>query len=200
MRAFFNYYKWHILFFALFVICITAFALSSCQKSEADLKITCISTEYVNVQTFNDTKNDLEEFLHDSDGDNKKTAILSSHTVDTQSDLDEVAETLCTAEDCDIIITTKATFERFEKKDIFDTSTNYVWDTGTGKYEVLKDEQGRVYAVSIEGNEYLKNMGFLNTTDLYLAVVIEDSDSDNLPSTKKNARNIAQVIIKERDV
>lgn len=200
MRAFFDYYKWHLFFFTLFVFCIAVFALSSCRKSVPDLKITCISTEYVNVQTFNDTKGDLEEFLHDADGDGEKYALLTSYTYDVQSDLDELFEALCTEEDSDIIITTKETFERFEDKDMFDTSTNYVKDTGTGKYDVLTDETGRVYAVSIEKNEYLENMGFLSTANLYLAVVMGDTDNDDLSATKKNARNIAQVIIKERDV
>lgn len=200
MRDFFNYYKWHLFFFVLFVFCVGALVLSSCQKSVPDLKITCVSTEYINTQTFNDTKSDLEEFLHDADGDGEKKAILTSYTYDIQSDLDELFEALCTESDCDIIITTKETFERFENKDMFDTSTNYVKDTGTGKYDVLTDESGRVYAVSIEGNEYLGYMGFLNTENLYLAVVTGEPNINELSANKKNARNIAQVIIKERDV
>ncbi len=198
MRSFFGYYKWHIIFIALFVFCIAAFALNSYKKAEPDLKITCISTEYVNVQMFNDTKGDLEQFLHDADNDGQKYALLTSHTYDSQRDLDELFKAVCTQEGCDLVITTKETFEGFEDKNIFDTSANYVKDTG--KYDVLTDETGRVYAVSIEKNQYIQDMGFVNTENLYLAVVIKEADANSLSYNKKNARNIAQVIIKERDI
>jgi len=200
MRAFLSYYKWHIFFVALFAFCIASFTFSSCTKSEPDLIITYINTESANPGLFKDTKRNLERFLHDADGNDKKEAELVAKTCDTQSDLDELFEALCTVDDCDIILTTKETFERFEEKDMFDTSTNYVIDTGTGKYDVLTDENGRVYAVSIEGNDYLQNMGFDNTKNLYLAVVTGEPDREELTAHKKNARNIAQVIIKEGDV
>ena len=120
MRQFFDYYKWHLFFFGLFIVCISVITISSCSNSKPDLKINCISTAYVNVQTFNDTKADLEALLQDADGDKKKIAEMNSYTYDVQDDLNEILLLLCTPADSDIIITTKATFEEFEDKSLFD--------------------------------------------------------------------------------
>ena len=197
MRDFFNYYKWHLFFIGLFVVCIMVFTISSCTKSEPDLIINCVTTSYVNDQTFIDKKGALEDLLHDSNNDKKKVITFNSFTYDLQNDLDEVFLSVATAKDSDIIMGTKKTFENFEDKSKFDTVTNFLRDAGSEKYNTLTDDSGRIYAVSLEGNEFIDLMDFMDATDIYIAVMADDSDDGELSYNKKNARNIALYIIKE---
>jgi len=197
MRDFLNYYKWHLFFIGLFVVCILVFTISSCTKNEPDLIINCVTTRYVNDQAFNDRKGSLEDLLHDSNNDAKKLITFHSFTYDLQNDLDEVFSTIATPKDSDILIATKKTFENFEDKSMFDTVTNYVRDAENEKYNVLKDDSGRIYAVSLEGNEFLELMDFMDTTDIYISVMADEKGNKELSSNKKNARNIALYFIKE---
>jgi len=200
MKAFLNYYKWHIFFLALFIVCILVFTVDSCRKSVPDLKITCFSTGFINEQTFNDAKSDIEGLLHDADGDGHKRVHLTTYTYDEQSDLDLLFETFCVPKDSDIVIATKKTLENFKEKDMLVDATEYVHDAASGKLDVLKDSNGRVYAISVEGNEYLKKRGFHFSEGLYIAVVAEDKEAKELSANKKNARNIAQYIVRESDI
>lgn len=201
MRAFFNYYKWHIFFFALFIFCISFFVFQSCSKIEPDLEIKCVTTTQIDVQEFKDRKsNRIEAYLLDADEDGKKQATLESYTYDRQSDLDEVMLSVCKPDDCDIVIATKETFENFEEKGLFVTSTDYLKDAANEKYNVLKDSSERIYAISIKDNEFLEELGFRDTDNLYIAVVDEESPTGELPSVKKNSRNIAQLIVKEGNI
>ena len=197
MKAFLNYYKWHIFFFALFIVCTLVFTISSCRKNEPDLVINVISTGRINVQAFDDRKAPLLKLLsHDADGDGEKTMQLYSYPFDRQTDMNEAFEILATPADSDIVITTKETLISFENKDLFVDMKEFVSGIDTDKYTTLKDDSGKIYAASLEGNDYIKDMGFYDTTGLYIAV-ISDEDGDEISKEKKNARNITLAIIKE---
>ena len=200
MKAFLNYYKWHIFFFMLFAVCVLTFTITSCRKSEPDLVINCISPEYFNVQDFNDRKSYLEALLQDADGDDKKTISLVNYTYDTQNNLDEVMELLGNSNDSDIIITTSSTLAEFEDKSILVDMRNIISDADLEKYETLKDDTGKVYAVSLSDNDYITDMGFFNTSDLYITVVDDEEDASKRSAKKKNARNITLAIVKEYNI
>lgn len=200
MRAFLNYYKWHIFFFMLFAVCVLTFTITSCSKREPDLVINCISPEYINVQNFNDRKSYLEALLHDADGDDKKIIALANYTYDTQNNLDEVMETLGNANDSDIIITTSATLSEFEDKSILVDMKSFISETDLENYVTLKDDTGKVYAISLVDNDYIKDMGFFNTSDLYISVVDDEADDSKRSAKKKNARNITLAIVKEYNI
>lgn len=196
MKAFLNYYKWHIFFIALFVVCVSVFTISSCTKSEPDLVINVISSGRINVQTFNDRKDPLIKLMtHDADGDGTKTISLASYPYDRQSDMNEAFELLANPGDSDIIITTKETLTSFEDKSIFTDMATFISEIDSDKYTTLKDSSDRIYAVSLEGNEMLKDMGFFDTTDLYITIISDEGE--DISKEKKNARNIAMAIIKE---
>ena len=200
MKAFLNYYKWHIFFFMLFAVCVLTFTITSCRKSEPDLVINCISPEYINVQNFNDRKSYLEALLQDADGDDKKIISLVNYTYDTQNNLDEVMELLGNSNDSDIIITTSSTLAEFEDKSILVDMRNIISDADLEKYETLKDDTGKVYAVSLSDNDYITDMGFFNTSDLYITVVDDEEDASKRSAKKKNARNITLAIVKEYNI
>lgn len=200
MKEVLNYYKWHIFFFLLFAVCILTFTVTTCTKTEPDLIINCVSPEYINVQSFNDRKSSLEALLHDADKDNKKNIQLVNFTYDTQSDLDEVLETIAIPADSDIIISNKETLEGFKEKGLFDSLDRIIGDIQDDKYKKLTDSSGRIYAVSLEGNDFIKDMGFFDPSKLYIAVLAEDKDNSELSGRKKNARNITLAIVKEYNI
>lgn len=196
MRAFLSFYKWHIFFIALFVICISIFTISSCTKSEPDLVINVISHGRINVQTFDDRKEPLVRLLtHDADGDGEKTLHLAGYPFDRQTDMNEAFDILANPNDSDIVITTKETLTSYENKDIFADMNEFVPDINSDKYTILKDSSGKVYGVSLEGNDLLKDMGFFDTSDLYISVI--EDEGEELSPKKKNARNITIMIIRE---
>lgn len=184
----------------LFAVCVLTFTITSCSKSEPDLVINCISPEYINVQNFNDRKSYLEALLHDADGDDKKIIALANYTYDTQNNLDEVMETLGNANDSDIIITTSATLSEFEDKSILVDMKSFISETDLENYVTLKDDTGKVYAISLVDNDYIKDMGFFNTSDLYISVVDDEADDSKRSAKKKNARNITLAIVKEYNI
>lgn len=200
MKEVINYYKWHIFFFLLFAVCILTFTITSCTQTEPDLIINCVSPEYINVQNFNDSKSSLEALLHDADKDNKKNIQLVNYTYDNQSDLDEILKMIATPIDSDIIISNKETLEEFEEKGLFDSLDRIIGDIHDDKYKKLTDSSGRIYAVSLDGNDFIKDMGFFDPSKLYIAVLAEDKDNSELSGRKKNARNITLAIVKEYNI
>ena len=95
----------------------------------------------------------------------------------------------------DIYISTKETFENFEDKSRFEDVDAYI-DTQAEKAPMLKDSKGRIYAISIEDNDYANYMGLNSSKDIYIAVAAPKK-GDELTTNKKNARNITQYIIDE---
>ena len=49
-------------------------------------------------------------------------------------------------------------------------------------------------------NDYIKDMGFFNTSDLYISVVDDEADDSKRSAKKKNARNITLAIVKEYNI
>lgn len=197
MRRFIDYYKWHLIFLLLVLICLGFMLLNMTSTTEPDLVIGYIGMNYVNVQTFNDNKAEIELLLRDSNDDGERLTSMYAYAVDLENDLHDTFAEMIDADNYDIYITTKSALKKAEDKSVFVTASEYVNLSGKD-IATLKDKSGRVYAVSLEDNEYLKKMGIMNTADLYIAVAQSESDKEgNLPGNRKNGRNIAGYIIGE---
>ena len=194
-RRFWRYYKWHILFLLLIVICVGFILANVSQSYEPDLSICYVGKTYINTQTFEDNKKQIEEVLFDANKDERKVAALSAYLVDTESDLHEAFETLMDKDSFDLIISEKTAFSKYEDKSIFVTANEYV-NFSNLHVETLKDDNGRVYAVSLEKCAFLENMGIFEATDLYIAA-ISPSDKEELTTNRKNGRNITGYILTE---
>ena len=167
-------------------------------STEPDITIGYIGTNYVNVQTFNDNKSDIEKVLADANDDDKKLAQMYAYTVDLQSDLDETLLEMVDSGDYDVYISNKEAFKSFEDKSKFVTANEYISDIESDKYKTVKDKSGRIYAVCLEDNDYAKKLGIMDASDLYIAVAASDGeDGDEISDSRKNGRNIALFIIKE---
>lgn len=197
MRRFIDYYKWHLIFLLLVLICLGFMLLNMTSTTEPDLVIGYIGMNYVNVQTFNDNKAEIELLLRDSNDDGERLTSMYAYAVDLENDLHDTFAEMIDADNYDIYITTKSALKKAEDKSVFVTASEYVNLSGKD-IATLKDKSGRVYAVSLEDNEYLKKMGIMNTADLYIAVAQSESDKEgDLPGNRKNGRNIAGYIIGE---
>ncbi len=193
MRRFFRYYKWHIFFFILIVICLSFVLFNMTISTTPDLIIGYVGDRYVNAQTFNDNKSTIELLLKDVNGDKKMTASLLPYTADLQSDIDTLLVEMLDTGSYDIYIASEETFENCEDKSLFANAEEYI-TFGSSEIKTLKDKNGRIYAISIDGNEFVKKMGILDSTDLYIAVAL-DKDKKEMSDNRKNGRNITGYII-----
>ncbi len=195
MRDFIRYYKWHLIFFLIIAVCTTYVVVKVNEDKAPDLVVGYFGTEYANDQTFNDNLPMWKELLHDSNEDGEKKAAMYTVIYDRQRDIDEDFVDVVDGDQYDLYISTKATFENFEDKTRFEDVETYL-NTQGEKATMLKDSKGRIYAISIEDNDYANYMGLNDSKDMYIAVAAPKK-GDELTTNQKNARNIAQYIIEE---
>ncbi len=194
-KRFWKFYKWHILFLLLIAICVGFILANLTQTQEPDLSICYIGKNYINTQTFEDNKKEIEQVLFDANDDEKKVASISAYPVDTESDLHEVFEKIIEKDSNDIIISERTAFTKCKDKSVFVTASEYV-ALSKIPAETLKDENGRIYAVSLEDCEFLKKLGIFDATGLYIAAVGHEGTGE-IPTNRKNGRNIAGYILTE---
>lgn len=192
MKRFIRYYKWHLLFALLVIICLSFAVFNITTTISPDIVVTYADVRYIDTQVFNDNKYLWEHLLQDANGDDKKAAVLSAYTADYQRDLDELFVKLVEEDTSDIYVLSKTTFENFEDKSVFVDARTYA-NINEERTETLKDSNGKIYAVSLEGNKFVKNLGIIDSTDLYIGVC-ETTDGE-LTTFRKNGRNIASTII-----
>lgn len=198
MRNFIRYYKWHMIFAVIVVICVGFMLRNTFSTSKPDLTIGYSGVNYINVQNFNDRKVEIEDLiLKDANDDGRKLAELYAYTMDLEKDVEENFAEVVDSDSYDIYITTKNALESFEDKSKF-TDVSIYFTIDEKKNKTLEDSSGRVYAISLDGNKYITDLGFLDTTDLYLAVAEESEKSDEISVYKKNARNVAGYILGEK--
>lgn len=193
LKRFFRFYKWHLFFLALISICVIFVFSNLTQNKDPDLTLCYVAKSYINVQTFNDNKKTIELLLHDANGDNEKTVSIGAYAVDLESDLLETFDKLVEKDSYDIFIAERTAFKNHSDKSIFITATDYV-NLSTSPLETLKDDDGRVYAVSLENNDFVKRLGIVDSTDLFIAAV-GAKDGKELSTARKNGRNIAGYIL-----
>lgn len=191
MRRFIRYYKWHLLFSLLVLICISFAVFNMTTTVSPDIVVTYADSRYIDTQIFNDNKYLWEHLLQDANGDEKKVATLSAYTADIQRDLDDLFVKLVDEDTSDIYVLSKTTFENFEDKSVFVDARQYA-NINEERTETLKDKDGRIYAVSLEGNDFVKNLGIIDSTDLFIGVC---ECKEELTPYRKNGRNIASTII-----
>lgn len=196
LRRFIRYYKWHLIFSLLVLVCLVFVYSNMTMQVSPDLTVGYAGTKYINTQSFMDSKAELELLLKDANGDDKKLAGIYTRTGDLQRDINEAFAEIVDAGSYDIYIASKETFESYEDKSAFEDSRVYI-TFGENKPDTLEDSSGRTYAVSIEDNTLAERLGFVNTEGLYIAAAV---DKDGVISDyKKNGRNITGYIIDNKE-
>lgn len=192
-KCLFGYYKWHIFFLILITICVGFVFSNLTYERDPDLSLAYVGKNYINVQTFKDSKESIELLLHDVNGDGEKVASMAAYAVDLESDLHDVFEKLIEKNSYHIFIAEKESFTGYDDKSIFTTVTDYAI-LKEEFFEVLKDDSGRAYAVSLEDNDFIKTLGIVDETNLYIAAV-NPKEGKKLTDRYKNGRNIAGYIL-----
>lgn len=190
-RNFINYYKWHFIFFLIILVCVVFILSSVTRNIDPDITIGYIATPYVNIEDFDNNKAIFEHLLHDANADGKKNAKLIDYTVDKQSDINELFVDMISSKSYHIYILPKEAFLAYKDKSAFASVSVKAANT-----ETLKDENGRIYAYSIEGNTYAENLGFINTDNLFIAAA--NFGEEELSTEEKNGMNITKEIIERR--
>lgn len=190
-RKFVDYYKWHMIFFLIILVCIIFIVTSMTRNIDPDVTIGYIATPYVRIEDFDNNKAKFEHLLHDANGDGKKSAELLDYTVDKQDDINELFVDMIDSKSYHIYILPKEAFLAYKDKSAFASVS--VKETNI---ETLEDENGRTYAYSIEGNSYAESLGFINTDNLFIAAA--NFGEDELSTEEKNGINITKEIIERR--
>ena len=154
-----------------------------------------VGDRYVNTQDFNDNKSELELLLNDANNDKKRHTEILAYTADLQKDIDDLFDQMIDTESYHIYIASKETFKNYKNKHAFSDMKGFVASNDDAT-EVLKDSDGKVYAVSLEGNTLAERLGIVDTTDVYIAAAC--FDKDNLTPYEKNAINITGYIIENK--
>ena len=192
LRSVLSFYKWHLIFILIIAICI-GFIVKSCTTDPApDLIIGYIAAPYVKIEDFDNNKSTLiEHLLHDANNDGKKTAELIDYTIDSQDDIKELFVDMIDSQSYHIYVLPKEAFIAYKDKTAFATLS-----INAANVETLKDDSGRVYAYSVEGNTFMETIGFINTENLYIAAA--NFGNEELSREEKNGMNITREIIEKR--
>ena len=78
MKSFFSFYKWHLIFLVLIIVCSLFVFNSISSSTPPDLRIAYSSKNYINTATFNDYKSEIEMLLREATGDDKLMAEVES--------------------------------------------------------------------------------------------------------------------------
>ena len=197
LRRFIRYYKWHLIFLSLIIVCLLFVYNNMTAQVSPDLTVSYAGTKYINTQSFMDNKAELELLLRDANDDGKKLAGVYARTGDLQRDIDEVFKEMVDTGAYDIYIADKETFKNYENKEAFADTSSYI-TFGEKKYDALKDSSGRTYAVSIENNTLAERLGFVDTEGLYIAASAANKKGE-ITEYKKNGRNITGYIIENKE-
>ena len=189
------YYKWHLVFFVLIVVC-AAFVWQSIRTSyPPDLRIAYVSKNYMNRQTFNDCKSELEMLLLEATSDNKLVAEIETYSDENEDMLTEKLNEYIFSDNYDIYIADVEAFEAVEDKSVFIDTSIYLSQMVKSDY-MLKDSDGRAYAVSIKDNSLIELFGASSTDGLYIAAAAEKGKI--ISNFRKNGSNICGYIIENK--
>lgn len=184
----------YLAFGLLVLVCFLFVGFKLIWKTEPDLRISYASTEYMNTQTFSDTIGEVEILLRDANGDGKRKAGVEAYYSKDNAEVLKKLEQYISSDSYDIYISTKEAFESVKDKSVFVDSGKY-YVLGTYGNDVLEDENGRVYAVSLKDNTVAEYFGILSNENLFIAAAQDLGDTTTF---RKNGMNISGYIIENK--
>ena len=196
MRSFFKYYKWHMVFAVIAAVCVVFTIQKLSEKETADLRIGFASSTYMNTQYFNDNKQEIEMLLFDATGDGKRSARIKARSGDDESKVSADVIEFISSGEYDIIISSESALRGVQDKSVFVDASTYKSQL-IHESSMLKDANGRAYAVSLEDNSLMQRLGATETDKLYIAALAIKNDKNS--TFRKNGKNICGYIIENRD-
>ncbi len=195
-RNFLSYYKWHLIFALVVIICLSFMFGKFLFKEEPDLRIGYTSTEHMNTQTFSDSKSEIELLIRDANKDDEKLATIEAFADSDMSKVTTILEQYIKSNKYDIYIANKKAFTSIKDKSVFADSNRY-FISHNSMLNTLEDEDGRIYAISLKDNSLVKYFGMSQNEDLYIAAAKDLKGEESIP--RKNGMNISGYIIENRN-
>ena len=198
-KIFFSYYKWHLIFISLVLVCIVFVLTSITTSYDADLYIGYVNLQsgYMDTQKFNDNKGDIENLLKDATGDDFKYAAINAIPANKDKEAVKFLEEMIETESYHIYIAPMQTFLAHDNPENFATLLD-----PKGNVNTLSDSNGRIYAVSLEGNAYIETLGFRGSAalsgDSSLYIAAANFEDKELTDYEKNGINISNFIVENR--
>lgn len=195
VRRFFRYYCWHIIFALLVAMCVIFVFRGLTKKETADLRIVYAAEKYMNAQSFNDGKEELELLVRDANKDDKRVASITVNMGNDEEDSVENLKEATEADSYDIYISTRAAFEAVEDKSVFAPVDDYYNTSIDTHIQYLTDGDGAAYAASLKDNSLAEALGITNADELYIAAAALGDDASLY---RKNGVNITGYILENK--
>ncbi len=190
-----------IILLALVITAGVAVAVRSCAAREKpDLTLTYIGENYFSSDRFYDARRLIEDNIDDVNGDGKRVAEIAVISFGTnitgaqeQNNLTRLTMSMGGGESR-IYIMDKGYAVRYADSEVLAD----VADFASG--DALTNADGKVYAVSVEGNPVLERLGLSDSEDVYIALrAVTEMDGvnfKNIDAIDAAARKAYEYIIK----
>ena len=171
MKNFFRGKRLCIILVIITVIGIIVAVRSCTEKVDADLTIAYIGDELFNSDVFYPAAPEIEAEIDDINGDGKRKIELVTITFNKnitfsqeQSNMAKMTMSMGQGQSR-LYFMDKEYCERYADSEILMDISDIA-----GGREVLTNEQGKVYAISMNGNNNLRRLGLIDTSEVYAAV------------------------------
>lgn len=195
---FWYYYKWHTLIGILVILVVVYAVKTSVGSKENDLFMVYVSDMVVNSDSSDMLEKDLKDndILKDVNGDGEKVFYLDTMIVSMEDNNNDMAvmqklQVYMMAGEQSLMLVHKYIPEDYDGA--FEDISAYASEddvTYTGA-------DGKVTAISVEGNSYLEKLGF-NTENLYIAIHARTEKQEKKhvrDGEYENARNTLKYIL-----
>lgn len=194
LREFFRYYRWHIIFLALIAVCVVFVFFGVTKKENPDLRVLYSAQNYMNVQSFNDAKAEIELIIRDATGDKKRVASINAIIGNDDKEAEKNLSDAIDMDNYDIYISTKEAFEKIEDKSVFAPVESYYSISADEHTAALSDKKVGAYAASLKENSIAAMLGITNAENLYIAAAALKDDS----MYRKNGMNTVGYILENK--
>lgn len=201
---FWMYYKWHTLGILFVAVLVIVFGAQCINKTKYDLIVTYAGGAGWTNGAAEKLASELSEAVVDIDGNGEKnvlveTIILDSTGADAQMtyDMQLKIDIEMSQEEYNLYLLDAAETELMIGREEANLVFSPVSDWAEGEYpeEQLYIKDGTAYAVSVEGNEYLENLG-IPTKGIYMLVRSRDGGSEAAVKSREGAVAAANLILK----
>lgn len=189
------------LIFVAAVVIGVAVAVHSCvAREKPDLTLTYVGENYFDSDLFYSSANLLSDGLDDVNADGKKTADLVTISFGAnltqgqeQNNISRLTMSIGAGESR-VYLMDKAYCLRYADSEFLADVSPFAGDR-----EVLVNDAGKVYAVSVEGNTLLESLGLDDTENVYLTLravtEIDGVSFDNIGAIDACAKKLYRYII-----
>ncbi len=202
LKVFFSGRRLYIILAVAALLGVIVAVRSCTSRVKPDLIISYIGENYFSSEAFYDNVSVLEEVIDDINGDGKKYIEISvipftSNVTAAQQQSNLAKNTMSVGQGKSrVYIIDKAYAQNiYKNQDVLADLSDFVSEGD----DVLTDENGVVYAISVEGNKLLEKLGLDDSEDVYIALrKITEMDHVNYKNPgPEEMTKVAEAVIKQ---